>query len=175
MIWRRPISRSFSPDSNEVPEGRRRLAATIPLALFGIVLARTLAVVLPFRERPLRTAALQFQTPHGLRPTVLYGWSSFPSDHAVLFVTLAVGSLMASRLSHMPCFDPVALLHRLLPCAQDGLSRTSLDRRHKRSRHNRQTAVESARSPFLLFYMSVLQFLQSTFVPTLRNPYLDLL
>lgn len=84
--------------ANETLERRRKLAATIPLALFGIVLARTLAVVLPFRERPLRTVALQFQIPHALRPTVLYGWSSFPSDHAVLFVTLAVGLLMASRL-----------------------------------------------------------------------------
>jgi undecaprenyl-diphosphatase len=84
--------------ANEILERRRKLAATIPLAIFGVVLARTLAVVLPYRERPLRTIDLHFKLPHALRPTVLYGWSSFPSDHAVLFVTLAVGLLLASRL-----------------------------------------------------------------------------
>ncbi|HTU51334.1 MAG TPA: phosphatase PAP2 family protein [Acidobacteriaceae bacterium] len=81
----------------EALERRRKLAATIPLAIFGIVLARLLALLLPFRERPLRTVDLHFKLPHALRPAVLYGWSSFPSDHAVLFVTLGVGLLLASR------------------------------------------------------------------------------
>ncbi|MGB8478910.1 MAG: phosphatase PAP2 family protein [Acidobacteriaceae bacterium] len=84
--------------AGEILERRRKVAATVSLALFGVVLARILAMVFPFRERPLRTVALHFQTPHMLSPQVLYGWSSFPSDHAVLLVTLAVGLLMVSRV-----------------------------------------------------------------------------
>ena len=83
--------------AEDILEKRRKIAATVSLALFGVVLARILAMVFPFRERPLRTAALHFQTPHILNPSVLYGWSSFPSDHAVLLITLAVGLLMVSR------------------------------------------------------------------------------
>ena len=78
-------------------ERRRKIAAIVPLAIFGVCLARMLAVALPFRERPIRTIALHFQLPAGLKPSFLYGWSSFPSDHAVLFVTLCIGLLMASR------------------------------------------------------------------------------
>jgi undecaprenyl-diphosphatase len=81
----------------ETLEKRRKIAATVSLALFGVLLARILAMVFPFRERPLRTAALRFQSPHILRSAVLYGWSSFPSDHAVLLVTLATGLLFVSR------------------------------------------------------------------------------
>jgi undecaprenyl-diphosphatase len=83
--------------AEETLEARKKIAATVSLALFGVVLARILAMILPFRERPLRTTAAHFQPPHILNPQVLYGWSSFPSDHAVLLVTLAVGLLTVSR------------------------------------------------------------------------------
>jgi undecaprenyl-diphosphatase len=83
--------------TEEKLERRKKIAATVSLALFGVVLARTLAMILPFRERPLRTIAAHFQPPHILNPLVLYGWSSFPSDHAVLLVTLAAGLLTVSR------------------------------------------------------------------------------
>jgi undecaprenyl-diphosphatase len=78
-------------------ESRAKLAAAIPLAIVAVVFARVLAKVLPFRERPFRTAALHFQLPHGMSTERLYGWSSFPSDHAILFVALAVGVFLASR------------------------------------------------------------------------------
>ncbi len=84
--------------AEETLEARKKIAASVCLALFGVVLARVLAMILPFRERPLRTTAAHFQAPHILNPQVLYGWSSFPSDHAVLLVTLAVGLLTVSRL-----------------------------------------------------------------------------
>jgi undecaprenyl-diphosphatase len=96
LFWIAFFPRTGSAE--EILERRRKIAATVSLALFGVVLARILALVFPFRERPLRTAALHFQAPHILKPSVLYGWSSFPSDHAVLLVTLAAGLLMTSRL-----------------------------------------------------------------------------
>ncbi len=78
-------------------ESRAKLVATIPLAIAGVVAARVLAKILPFRERPFRTIALHFQTAHGMSTERLYSWSSFPSDHAVLFIALAVGVFFASR------------------------------------------------------------------------------
>ena len=68
------------------------------LALF---VARTLTFFLPYRERPLRNAALQFRTPLGVNPHELFGWSSFPSDHAVLFFALATSIFFLSRKAGM--------------------------------------------------------------------------
>jgi undecaprenyl-diphosphatase len=82
---------------SNIKENRAKLAAAIPLAIVAVVVARVLAKILPFRERPFRTAALHFQLPHGMSTEGLYGWSSFPSDHAVLFMALAFGVFFASR------------------------------------------------------------------------------
>jgi undecaprenyl-diphosphatase len=84
-------------DDNDVTERRAKLVAAVPLAIAAVVVARVLAKVLPFRERPFRTAALHFQMPYGMSTERLYGWSSFPSDHAILFMALAVGIFFASR------------------------------------------------------------------------------
>jgi undecaprenyl-diphosphatase len=84
-------------EKKDLIERRAKLVAAIPLAIAAVVVARVLAKVLPFRERPFRTAALHFQLPYGMSTERLYGWSSFPSDHAILFVALAVGVFFASR------------------------------------------------------------------------------
>jgi len=84
-------------DEKILIERRSKLVAAVPLAIAAVVVARVLAKVLPFRERPFRTEALHFQVPYGMSTERLYGWSSFPSDHAILFVALAVGVLFASR------------------------------------------------------------------------------
>jgi undecaprenyl-diphosphatase len=90
---------AFFEKSNEKnrAESRAKLAASIPLAIAAVIVARILAKILPFRERPFRTAALHFQVPYGMSTERLYGWSSFPSDHAILFVALSVGVFLASR------------------------------------------------------------------------------
>jgi undecaprenyl-diphosphatase len=90
-------------------EDRAKLAATVPLAIVAVVAARVLAKILRFRERPFRTAALHFQLPHGMSTERLYGWSSFPSDHAVLFAALAVGVFFASRRLGVLAFSYVVL------------------------------------------------------------------
>ncbi|MFZ0739690.1 MAG: phosphatase PAP2 family protein [Candidatus Acidiferrales bacterium] len=67
----------------------------------ALFVARTLAFFLPFRERPLRNAALQFRIPLGVNPHELFDWSSFPSDHAVLFFALATCVFFVSRKAGM--------------------------------------------------------------------------
>jgi len=108
LLWIAFFSRTGS--AQEILEKRSKIAATVSLALIGIVLARALALVFPFRERPLRTVALHFQTHHIVSRSVVYGWSSFPSDHAVLFITLATGLLITSRpLGTIALFYTVAV------------------------------------------------------------------
>ena len=78
-------------------ERRAKLAAVVSLAIPAVILGRAFAVILPFRERPFRTAGLHFQLPHGMSLGSIYTWSSFPSDHAILFLCLAVGVFFASH------------------------------------------------------------------------------
>lgn len=78
--------------------------------LFGILssypalfIARSISFILPFRERPFMNPAVHFQLPYGVReatvlvPEKLIGWSSFPSDNAVIFFVLATCLFFASR------------------------------------------------------------------------------
>jgi len=53
--------------------------------LIAIMAARSLSLALPFRPRPIYNESLEFLLPHGMFVGYLQGWSSFPSDHAVLF------------------------------------------------------------------------------------------
>ncbi|UFS70742.1 phosphatase PAP2 family protein [Geomonas sp. RF6] len=71
--------------------------ATLIACFIAIFVARTLSMVLPFRPRPVHNPAIHFVLPYSADPTVLSGWSAFPSDHAALFFVLATGILLLSR------------------------------------------------------------------------------
>jgi len=77
---------------------RERIILTLVSCLIAIFLGRFLAYILPFRLRPLHEIALNFISPYGISPNALNSWSSFPSDHAVLFFTLATGIFFISRI-----------------------------------------------------------------------------
>jgi undecaprenyl-diphosphatase len=84
----------------ERDEGRKSCQILISMLLAAsasVAVARILAWIVPFRERPLRVSALQFHLPYRMDGGTLPGWSSFPSDHAVLFIALAVCILFVSR------------------------------------------------------------------------------
>jgi undecaprenyl-diphosphatase len=63
----------------------------------AVCVARALAFVLPFRERPLRNPTLHFQLPYGMTQEHLIGWSSFPSDTSAIYFAIATGLLLVSR------------------------------------------------------------------------------
>jgi undecaprenyl-diphosphatase len=66
----------------------------------ALFLTKGLALLLPFRERPMRDALIQFRVPEAVsEETVrrLGSWSTFPSDHAALFIGLAIGIYLISR------------------------------------------------------------------------------
>jgi len=91
-LWFRSVR-----SEREALEARQKLFATICALTVGIIIARTLADLLPFRARPAFEPELHLQIPPGLEPTNLMTWSSFPSDHAVVWFTLAFGILPLDR------------------------------------------------------------------------------
>jgi undecaprenyl-diphosphatase len=76
---------------------REHIISTLFGCVVAIALARVLALTLPFRLRPLHEESLHFLLPYGETLGLLEKWSSFPSDHAVLFFTISAGLLFIQR------------------------------------------------------------------------------
>jgi undecaprenyl-diphosphatase len=84
---------------------RETLTATLFAAGVALFLAMSLAMLLPFRVRPM----LAFQSPGMVVAPSWREWSAFPSDHATLFFALATGIFRAA-----PRLGCVALGHALI-------------------------------------------------------------
>jgi len=78
-------------------QNREVLLYGIIACLFALLVARSVAHVLPFRLRPIHNPGLGLQLAQGLSASTLMNWSSFPSDHAALFFTLATTLWLVSR------------------------------------------------------------------------------
>jgi undecaprenyl-diphosphatase len=78
-------------------QAREHIIATLFSSFIAMLLARVLASTLPFRPRPLHDNALVFLRPYGMGETEIEHWSSFPSDHAVLFFSLCTGIFFISK------------------------------------------------------------------------------
>ncbi|MCE6959046.1 phosphatase PAP2 family protein [Cereibacter sphaeroides] len=87
---------------------RARLLATLLVAVLAVFVGRALAVTLPYRPRPIHDPELGFLLHDGLTSQTLDGWSSMPSDHAVLYFALATGMFLAHR-----AIGTVALAHAI--------------------------------------------------------------
>jgi undecaprenyl-diphosphatase len=86
----------FRPGADKT-DTRQQLICAIFGCLVAVLIARGLAALLPFRERPLAVAALHFQRPYGAGDGGLIDWSSFPSDHATVFFALAMSIFFVWR------------------------------------------------------------------------------
>jgi undecaprenyl-diphosphatase len=86
----------FQPGDGEQQRREQLLSGIVSCGL-ALLLGRLLQLALPFRSRPLHDAALHFRVPFGVVPEGLRGWSSFPSDHAVLLFALATTVFLTSR------------------------------------------------------------------------------
>lgn len=78
-------------------ERRRKIAVAIIAASATAALSRLLQVALPFHQRPLHSPPTGFHMPLTVDPETLNTFSSFPSDHAMLFFALAVPLWNRSR------------------------------------------------------------------------------
>lgn len=87
-----------------VQRAREHLICTLFAAGIAIVAGRALALSLPFRARPRWEPSLAFIIPSEPDPNVFVNWSSFPSDHAILFAALATGFCFISMRVGMLVF-----------------------------------------------------------------------
>lgn len=76
---------------------REYLLSGLAMTFVALFAARALAIVLPFRQRPLWNPAMHFVPPFGDNPSDLVQWSSFPSDHATFFFALATCLFFVSK------------------------------------------------------------------------------
>ena len=76
---------------------RQFVLPTILMSMVALLVARSLAYVLPFRPRPVLDPGIDFRMPYTMTTQWLMRWSAFPSDHAVLFFALATGIYSALR------------------------------------------------------------------------------
>jgi len=76
---------------------RVNVVSTLCSCVIAIFVGRGLSLLLPFKLRPLHETQINFLVPYNMEPTALDGWSSFPSDHAVMFYALAIGLFYISK------------------------------------------------------------------------------
>ena len=88
---------SWMREDGDQNQRREILVSGLIGSACALLVARFLAVVLPFRERPMANPIAAITIPEGLKRTALMDWSSFPSDHATLFFSLAVTLWFVSR------------------------------------------------------------------------------
>lgn len=99
---------------------RQVVISALIVSTVALLAARFLALVLPFRERPLRTPGLGFHPPYGVDNTFMINWSSFPSDHAVLFFSLATAIwCLSHKAGILAYFDAIFIVS--LPRLYTGL------------------------------------------------------
>ena len=85
--------------SPKIKSNRGIIVMGLMASLVSIVVARSMALLLPFRVRPFLNPDLHFVRPFGMNTEGLETWSSFPSDHAVLFFSLSTCIFLISRKS----------------------------------------------------------------------------
>jgi undecaprenyl-diphosphatase len=87
----------FQPGDSQ-PLRRETVVATLCAAFAAFVLGRLLALTLPFRLRPLYEPSVHLSFPLSDQTgDEMRLWSSFPSDHAALWMAIAVGIFLVWR------------------------------------------------------------------------------
>ncbi|WP_230473365.1 phosphatase PAP2 family protein [Dyella choica] len=84
----------------DVRRDREIVICTAVATMLALFTGRLLAHYLPFRLRPFADPALALRFPAEVstcRVPVLRSWSSFPSDHAMMWCAVATGVYLASR------------------------------------------------------------------------------
>jgi len=104
LVWALWFSKTAREDK------RVQLATLLLLSVPALAIGRLLATSLPFRLRPVHDTLAGLTYPLGMPPAVLSSWSSMPSDHAVLYFTLATGLFLISRAAGLAALFHAALI-----------------------------------------------------------------
>lgn len=94
LIWFFWFSQNDLLDNKSI---RERLISSLMGCFVALFSATILQLALPFRPRPIHNPEIDFVLPYGVTEATLRGWSSFPSDHAVLFFGLAFSFCLISK------------------------------------------------------------------------------
>lgn len=76
---------------------RKAVLLTMLACLAALFCGRVLALLSPFRPRPINLPDLHAKMQYHVELDHIVGWSSFPSDNAVMFFTLAMGLFFISK------------------------------------------------------------------------------
>jgi len=98
----------FRPHTTQSRD-REFLSCGIFTASLSVVVARGLAELLPYRERPIHRPELHLRMPYVFNESTVVHWSSFPSDHAAMFFALALSIYFVSRRAGIVAFFYVFL------------------------------------------------------------------
>ncbi len=100
----------FEVDGNGVHAQRRNVVVALLAGTVAAIASRLLQISLPFHLRPLHTPGLGMHMPLSVDAVTLNDFSSFPSDHAVLFFALCVPLWKRSRWLGVAAFLWTALV-----------------------------------------------------------------
>ncbi|HXI54688.1 MAG TPA: phosphatase PAP2 family protein [Polyangia bacterium] len=81
----------FRPGRPADDDRRSAVLGAIMATAAAVILGRALSHLLPFRMRPFTDPSLHLSFPVGTSSVGLRHWSSFPSDHAMVWGALAAG------------------------------------------------------------------------------------
>ena len=91
----------FKEGKSQQKKVREQILITLLISIVAIFVGKTLALILPFRFRPIHEVNLDFKMPHGVLETAQINkgvmLSSMPSDHAILYFALAIGLYFMSK------------------------------------------------------------------------------
>jgi membrane-associated phospholipid phosphatase len=93
LLWWAWFDTTGNPERQQ--ENRVRIAACLCGCLVAILLVRVMALLLPFRLRPLNNPALGLEFP--ISAGSWGEWSAFPSDNALLFFFISACLFSISR------------------------------------------------------------------------------
>jgi undecaprenyl-diphosphatase len=93
--------------SKTLPRQRETLILLLLAVPLSIVVARSLADLLPFRTRPMYTPGIGFRAPSYGQDTALVDWNSFPSDNSAVLFVMTTGFWLLSRRAGLlwACFS----------------------------------------------------------------------
>ena len=83
--------------STDINKNRNGVVITLISSFIAIIVGRVLELTFPFRARPAYNPDILFVRPYKFGNYSLEHFSSFPSDHAVLFFAMATGIFLISK------------------------------------------------------------------------------
>jgi undecaprenyl-diphosphatase len=92
----------WARNDDQQRERRTTIVAILVGAVMSVLVARTLAGVLPFRLRPISDPSLNHRPLAFALTAELVNWSSFPSDHAAFLAAMGFGLVRIYRRLAIP-------------------------------------------------------------------------